>query len=421
MHSAKDFSQIGRRLILLFGIVTALAIAGCRHVAVSGEPAIDKDGLAGVTPPRSLAVLPTTDISGHADLAPAMREALHAALSKLPLENRQLTVTDQRLAMIANRMGIQPENLPQAALAHPSIADIVVFSRIEKISRVYLILYAHNRFRLDFQMVDTRSRHVFYRNEFVVTNRCFAPTINLFGLAGSAFWSLGQLTTESVTGTFNEGARKIVAELPPMPVFSELGNRLAIVKTNVKMPRTSLGVGDKIQVEVIGTPRTMASFSVGKVTRRLKLREVAPGRYTGEFVVRKGMNTPYAVVEATLRLPNGGETITDAMMEQPFSIDTTPPPHGRVTSWWPARRGKGIFGEIELEKDETANNPEKPSRYIVYRRAPGEKEFAEIAETDATTFSDPKADPANLNEYRIVTRDIAGNDSTPGPVVCVQK
>lgn len=393
-----------------------LLLAGCQYVTISGSPIVDTDGLKGVTSPRTLGVLPTTDASGHPELAPPMREALHAALSSLPLENRQLPVVDQRLATIANRMAMRPEDLPPAALAHPSVADIVVFSKVEHISRLFLLLYAHNRFVLDFQMVDTRSRRVFYRNEFVITSRNIAPTLDILGLFSSAFRSLWHLRTESVRDTFDNGAQKIVAQLPALPVFSETGDRLAIVKSEVKLPKNTLGPGDRVQIQLTGTPKMNAAFSVGKVARRMPMREAAPGKYRAEFTVRKGMNTPYAVVETTLRLPNGSETITDTVTDRPFSIDTTPPPRARVSQWWPAARKKGVWAEIALEPADVKANPEKPALFVVSRRAPGRKDFVKVAETKKTTFLDQEADPNQPGEYRIVTRDTAGNASAPGPI-----
>lgn len=414
-------ASIGRVGRCLACLAAAAALAACQHVSISGDPAIDRDGLAGVPPPRTLAVLPTVDASGHPDLAPVMRETLRESLSKLPLENRLIRDVDQQLAIIANRLGTPPDKLPPAALAHPSVGDVVVFSRIEHIGRLFLIFYAHNRFTLEFELADTRTRHVFYRNTFAITNHSFAPAIDPFGLASSAFWSLWNLREEAVRSTFREGTQKIAGQIPPLPLFSELGNGLAIVKTNVTLPRTSLGAGDRVAVEVIGTPHAAASFTVGNVTKRQPLRETAPGRYRGEFTVRKGMNTPYAVVEATLRLPGGGESITDAVTERPFAIDTTPPPRARMTRWWPGGRGRGIFGEIETDADDAQKNPEKPVQYIVYRRGPDGRDFKRVAQTDTQTFNDATADPDRPAAYRIVAQDAAGNESEPGKIVAIKR
>jgi hypothetical protein len=58
--------------------------------------------------------------------------------------------------------------------------------------------------------------------------------------------------------------------------------------------------GDRLIVNVNGTPGCQGSFDVVGIASKLPLREVSPGQYRGEMVVLAGMKTDQATVLATL-------------------------------------------------------------------------------------------------------------------------
>ncbi len=409
-----------RPLLSLFGwlpLLALLALSGCQSVSVRGVPEVDWEALAAVAHPRTLAVLPTTEEDDRPDLTGPMRLALYGSLAPLEFKDRELSDVDQRLALIANRMGLRPEELPPEARAHPLLGDTVAFSHIESVSRFYLIFYAHNRLRLNLQLVDTHTRKVFYRGRFTITNRRLEATIDPFGLAGTAVSSLWHLRADQLAQTLETGADKIAAQIPPLPatVATDPGE-LCIERLAVKLPRTLLRAGDKIEVEVLGTPKGQATFRFGPGERPRPLIEVAPGRYLGRAEIEPGMDTPYAFIEAELGLGEPGETVRDSAIDQPFAIDTMPPPRGRVARCWPAPPRRGIYLELETDPTDPRAQLEAPQTYFIYRRPAGGGRFQRIGESAATTFLDAEADPGHPWEYQIITRDPAGNDAAPGPI-----
>ncbi len=398
--------------VTVLAVALALA-AGCETVSVTSEPYVDTHGLAGVEPPRSLAVLPVMDDSRHPELVTPLREALFGALAALPFEDRELELVDQRLATIANRLGVLPEELPESAQAHPMLADICVFTRVRKVSRFFLIFYSHHRLGLDFAMVDTRTRRIFYRGKFVIHNRQLVPTIEPVGAIGSAFSSLWHLRSDKLRETLAEGARKIVADIPPVPSPAAAGKNLRIEKVDVVLPRPVLKAGDALGVRLIGTPGAQAEFSIGNFAREQALREVSPGRYEGLLTIRKGVNTPYAVVEVTLS--HGEERVEDTVTGRPFAIDTIAPPPARVSEGW-AAPGGGVQLDLATVARKGEAATETPAEFEIRRRAAGRGAFESVGVTRARTFHDGAADAGQPWDYTIVTRDDAGNESAPGPV-----
>jgi hypothetical protein len=140
----------------LIGLLAVL-LSGCHSMALHGKPSVVNQATFKNNPPRSVAVLPTTDVSGHADLLPQLRKELFTGIAALPYEDRELKVVDDFLATKAASQGIAPDKLEPAAMADPKLADCVIYTQLEQVSRLYLLLYAHYRFELSLVMVDNRS------------------------------------------------------------------------------------------------------------------------------------------------------------------------------------------------------------------------------------------------------------------------
>ena len=348
-----------------------------------------------------------------------MREALYRALSDLPYQDRELLEVDTFLARVANQLGVRPEELQPEAMAHPQLADWVVFTKIRRVSRLYLFLYSQIRMDLDFDLVDTRTRQVFYRDRFVFRNRRLVPFYSLPGIANALISSLWHLRPEELTETMEEGTEQL-AEAIPLAHFDaaagEGGIRLSDVEVTV--PGEVLIVGDRIDIRAYGSQGCEAFCSIGNVARDLPMTEVAPGLYQAAYVVRTGDQTPYAVVEVQLKHHTPEDVLDYVAAEQPFAIDTQPPARATVVAarWGNAEGGLQLQLEVGVEGHSAADD-DPPVLFYIYRRTGGEKTFEWVGATGELNFRDAEALGGRTHDYYVITRDKAGNFSAPGPLI----
>ena len=373
--------------------------------------------MEGPQPPQTLAVLPTTDLSEHPEIVDTLYRALYRGFSEQSYDDVELDVIERRLAANAARLGVQPGELPIEARADPGLADLVVFSELEDVSRFYLFLYASTRIHLNLAVADTRTRRVVYRNRFTIVDRMGAPSITLLGLAESLVTTIFHLTPASLEQTMVQGARRIAGEVPPMHEELAVGRTLFVRSVRVDAPQPVARAGETIRIEVRATPGCTGEAALGSIARDLELREIAPGQYRAAYQVQPGDYAPYVVAEVVLNSPEE-ERIETVASEQPFAVDTLPPQRAFVAR---SRRGMdqpGVLLFFELMEPGEGERIEAPARYHVFRRqAAGDSGgFYAIGTSRTLEFNDPRAEMGIGYDYYIVTEDGAGNRSVPGPI-----
>ncbi|MCL5269469.1 MAG: hypothetical protein M1457_02695, partial [bacterium] len=311
-------------------ILALLALAGCHTVSINADPFVNQAAMNDRSP-HSIAILPTTDASGHPQLRAPMRKALYSALAALPFDDRELSTVDDFIARKAVQRNCTPDQLPQELLTDAALADCVVYTEITNVSRLFLLVYSHYRIDLNFLIADTRTRHVLYRNRFIFHDRAAAPPFDVVGLLGSSAFALWHLRPEELQQAMDDGARKIAAVVP-LPRFDAASTpNLRLTDVQVQAPRDLLREGDSVSVRVEATPNCRSTFALGRVARDLPLVEVSPGHYLGTYIVRAGDNTPYAMAEVQFRSAADNEALTYTDTRHPFAIDTQPPPRARVS------------------------------------------------------------------------------------------
>lgn len=408
---------IGLRLIA--AILGASLLVGCHSMGLYGTPYYNA-ALFQAHPPRTIAILPTTDQTGHPDLAPLMRNRLIAAFSLLPYGDREIRAVDEFIATKAAGLGVAPDRLPPESLVDPKLADCVIYTQLGRVSRLYLLLYAHYCFDLNLVMVDTHTRSVLYRNNYTFYDRLGTPgyitlpilSIYAFaGLAESSVESLWHLRSGRLEETFEEGAKEIAKSIP-LPNLIEMSSSgtIRLDKVQVIKPFTSLCAGQRVLVKVQGSTGCRATFNVGNVARGLPLQETSPGSYFGMYAIKPGDNASYAIVEVRLESPRGGDKLDYAADNDPFSIDTTAPPRARVLSARQKIFRSGVFLSFELDPQDKIRANDKTLEYQVYRRI-GNGKFERIGVSDDLRFHDPDIESGQSGEYYVVTRDAAGNVS----------
>lgn len=78
-----------------------------------------------------------------------------------------------------------------------------------------------------------------------------------------------------------------------------------VVRTLTHNANRALEPGDTMQVTLVGEPGGTATFSIGRSVVDRPMREVSPGQYVGEYVIRKGDVFTNEPVTATLATRNG--------------------------------------------------------------------------------------------------------------------
>lgn len=408
------------RLLLGCAVVLLFYGSACSTTSLHGKPFIEQATFDN-SPPHSLALLPTTDVSGHPKMAVAVRQALFGSVARLSYMDTDLKLVDDFIAKIAAQQGIPPEKIPPETLADPKLADCVAYTQLQRISRLYLILYAHNRFDLDFVMVDTRTRHIIYRNHFVFYDRISSPVFSIYDFIGmfmSSVQSLWYLRDDQVVETLEKGAKEIAKALPAPKFEYPESKNLKLTEVKVTTPGNVLGPGMRVVVEAKGTPKRIVTFSLGRIAHDIPMEENSAGHYMGIYTVKAGDNTAYAAASLRMKVDTGDEKIEYTVKERTFAIDTQPPPRACVSKCGQHLFRAGVFLTLALNEDDVKKNDESVEYYI-YRKVTGNARarFEEVGVTRNRTFHDATADADQAYDYYVVTRDQAGNFSEPWKVV----
>lgn len=412
MISSQSF--LNRLLRCGFAASLLVLLCGCHLTALHGKPTFNEESFK-ANPPRSLAILPTADDSGHPELKPLVRRALFGAIASLPYQDREIRKIDEFLGAKAASLNVTPDKLASEQMTDPKLADCVIFSRITRVSRFYLVLYAHYRFDLDLVMVDTRTRQVVYRNHVTFYDRLGSPAfiampvpnpIALAPVATSSVESLWHLRSGRLSETFEEASEEIAKTLPvPEVLESSTNGALRLASVQVTKPFDTLGPGERVIVKAQATPGTSVTLGIGTIDRNIAMKETTPGSYFGIYTVKPGDNADYAIVE--LHLAKGGEQLDYAHDKEPFSIDTAPPPRARISWAGPKLLRSGIFLKFELDPQQ-AEQKDKALEYHVYKKLADGK-YDRIGISKRPSWHDPAARDGQTEEYYVITKDDAGN------------
>lgn len=419
LFRATDFFILARRGLPIMGWAMALLLGACHFTTVDGNPVFRREEMR-QRPPRTLAILPTTDVSDHAAKAPLLRKGLFKAFAAIPAyQTLDLKLVDEFLAVQATRRGCHPRALPPEALADPRLADCVIFTEIQDFGRVYFFLYAHYRIELNLAMVDTRTRRTIYYNRFVLYDRMIVPDYDVIGLVGSSILSLWHLNPERTEEVLEEGAEEIVAEIPaPELLATSPGGQLKLVRADV-LTSPTMGVGRPVLVRAQGTPGCRVSFSLGQLAREVAMNEAQTGYYEGQYKIRPGEQAPYAVVELTMKAPDGRDSLAYVADEKPFTIDTAPPPMARITKGRAGWLRRGVALEFAIDPAEARLSGKNVAKYLIYRREVGAGQYHLIGETTRLSWRDRSVAVGRRYEYCVVSEDAAGNRAAPGAGVRV--
>jgi len=200
--------------------------------------------------------------------------------------------------------------------------------------------------------------------------------------------------------------RQVTATLPKVVHRDESAEPAPeIASVSVGQGRSgTLRSGDKIEVEVVGTPAAMGAFDLRPLRSGLALVEGAPGRYRGVHTVLPGEAAESVTV--TARLTNSFGRVVRKDAPGTLAIDAAPP------AMPPAVRVARVGGGVEVSWD--APGGEAPAAYQVFRSPGPGRGFEPVGRTPERRWVDGQATPQA--RYQVIAVDGQGNQSFPaGP------
>lgn len=393
--------------ILLF--IGAL-IVGCGRIQTQDSPHFRREIFMS-DPPQTLAFAPFANTSHVDGAGEELRKAVYGAVSGLGYDDVELDRVDQVVNQQAVRLNIRPEEVSPQDIAVPELADAVVFGEVERVSRLFLFVYAQYRIDMNLAIYSTRSRQQLYTNEFVFTNRRFTLPTSLIGIGKSLLSTLWFMRGSELKESYEDVAQEIAERFPTPP--GQVGREgIFIEKVSVDVARESLRAGDRVVVRVEGSPGKIGTFDVGAKVKDQPLRETMAGQYSGMYVIQEGDDARYAYV--TARLQGEGpdaESVTADAHDQAFSIDTKPPVSYAVDTWAELPDRQGIVISFAPEDRTSPQSEDVPVAFHIFRGLQDGDSLAYLGTTQETRYTDPDVQPGVEYEYAVVAVDGAGNES----------
>lgn len=400
-----------RRILHVLALLAAASLTGCVFVSVDENPRFDETNFR-VRKPQSLALAPITNVTSVKDAGPKMRSELYGALATLRYDDVKIEHVDDVINEKAQQLNVPPEKVDPYYVADPALADAVVFAEIRKVSRFFLLIYSRIRIDVSLVMIDTSTRRYLYSNDFSVKNQIITAPTNPIEIFTSLFSTIWHLRDEELDESFRRTASEISKRFPNREPGATVG-ATSIAQVKVVVPGPTLHTSDRVLLEVQGTPKRKASFSIGSIAKDSPMQETAAGTYSGLYVVKQGDDARYLYATVTLANPAvEKERAVLAASGQSFAIDTIPPPTYAVQGWTRESGKPGIVLHLKPESGLEPPTQSRPAAFHIYRGGAGQA-LVYIGTTKTADYSDQTAQDGVEYEYGVVTESASGNLSQP--------
>lgn len=407
------------RFTHLIALAATAFLSGCSWISVAEYPIVHEEQLQ-QTFPESLALAPVTNKTKIDFADEYVRRELYGALATLQYEDVELAKVDNTLTAKGQALGVAPEKLEPYYMADPELADAMVFAEVDRVSRIFLLLYSRIKVDLRITMVDTQSKRYLYSNHFSVRNQFLSIPVNPIQIATSLLSTLWHIRDNQLELSIRQTAAEVAKRFPQRPVAVASGSTF-ISETSVVIPRALLRTDDKIAIQVSGTPGRRASFSIPTVVSDEPMNEFGPGVYSGLYTVKPGDYGRELYVTVELRDPeNEQERALFAATEQPFAIDAVPPAHYEIEGWTESPGRKGIALFLRPENGVEPTDEDRPIAYHIYRGEGQGGSLSLLGTSASPRFDDTTAKEGVEYEYAVVTEDSAGNKTEPRSRVLIR-
>lgn len=150
-------------------LLTAAAFVLCAHLGCARDPERAANALHPNRQgdyPRSVAVLPFTDLTGTEGLAESMRVEFYAHMSILPFDDVELYTIDETLRRHRLERPEVISRTPVKALGRILGCDAVIFGNVYEFQRIFAGFYSSMNIGLSLQIWDTRTAEVVWTDRY---------------------------------------------------------------------------------------------------------------------------------------------------------------------------------------------------------------------------------------------------------------
>ncbi len=355
--------------------------------------------------PKSVAVLPFVNKADSQRGSEEVRRGFYNHFSSLPFNDMQLFRVDSALrkAELTDPLVINKKT-PQE-LGRLLGVDAVVYGEVTDFDKLFLAVYSQVAVGARIRMYDTKTGTFLWSGEHTARIHGGGVATTPLGLITTVIASSLNMRDIQLLRACDDLFRDMVKTIPT-PSIAEALQPPSITLLTQDTKNQPKKAGDEIKVVIQGTPKMLASFSIGEYKKHVDMKELEPGWYYGVYKVVPGDNVREAVIAGRLAYPNEpgnyGEWI-DAVGS--VTMKTTPPdiPKNLVAV------GGDRFVRLNWNK---AVDPDLIA-YRLYRSESPLDGYKEIAKTEFTEFTNQDNQLLNGKPYfyKVTAVDRAGNES----------
>lgn len=298
MDGPMAFTRYCVSALVLLGV-----LVGCGAPNVQVKKLLDNEASF----PKTVAVLPFTlapNIKDKESPRTIFREVFYNNFSYLGYSDMPLDEVDQRL----HHAGIPLEEA--AGLRFMELRRIL---GVDAVVRGHLLeaynftggIHAETMIKAKLDMIDLNSGEPYWEVEHTETAYSGIATPTIVDIIQNQVENAR--VQEAYYKTAEVFSQRLLTQIPD-PAPTRLNDvelpTIASIETNIKANQ-NLKPKDRIYVSMQGQPGMTATFDIGSWKTGIPMKEVSPGVYTGNYVVKSGDRVVSAFIIGTLKTPKG--------------------------------------------------------------------------------------------------------------------
>lgn len=355
--------------------------------------------------PRSVAVLPFVNKAESQKGSEEVRRGFYNHFSSLPFNDMQLFRVDNALRKADLNDPLAINKMTPQELGRVLGVDAVVYGEITDFDKLFLAVYSQVAVGAKVKMYDTKTGSFLWSGEHTARIHEGGISTTPLGLIATVVATSLNMRDIQLLRACDDLFRDMVKTIPAPSIADALQPpSIALLTQDSKnLPKKA---GDEIKVVIQGTPKMLASFSIGDYRKNVDMKELEPGWYYGAYKVVPGDNVRGAVIAGRLAYPNVPGNFSewiDAVGS--VTLKTVPPDIPKNL----AATGGDKLVRLKWNK---AADPDLIA-YRIYRSESPLDGYREIARTEFTEYTN--SDSLLVNDksyfYKVTAVDRAGNES----------